>query len=101
MGVIKVFFQPGTSPDAGVAQRAGRGRAAAYGGKQRLVSVDLDMKALEAKNLSSQDVVTALSNQNIVFPSGNARSGEDSRYDRTIIGTSEISSPPPTPDTIK
>ena len=135
VGVIKVFFQPGTSPDAGVAQvtavsqtilrqlppgttpplviqynastvpilqygissktmneqqiqdvslnqiRVGLisvpGSAVPYpyGGKQRLVSVDLDMKALEAKNLSSQDVVTAISNQNIVFPSGTAKIG--------------------------
>jgi multidrug efflux pump subunit AcrB len=135
VGVIKVFFQQGTSPDAGVAQvtavsqtilrqlppgttppliiqynassvpilqygissktmneqqigdvslnqiRVGLisvpGSAVPYpyGGKQRLVSVDLDMKALESKNLSSQDVVTAISNQNIVFPSGNAKIG--------------------------
>ena len=135
VGVIKVFFQPGTSPDAGVAQVTavsqtilrqlppgttpplviqynastvpilqygvssktmneqqiqdvslnqirvglisvpGAGVPLPYGGKQRLVSVDLDMKALEAKNLSSSDVVTALSNQNIVFPSGNAKIG--------------------------
>ncbi len=135
VGVIKVFFQPGTSPDAGVAQVTavsqtilkqlppgttpplviqynastvpilqygissktlneqqiqdvslnqirvglisvpGAGVPLPYGGKQRLVSVDLDMKALESKNLSSQDVVTALSNQNIVFPSGTAKIG--------------------------
>lgn len=135
VGVIKVFFQPGTSPDAGVAQVTavsqtilrqlppgatpplviqynastvpilqygvssktmneqqiqdvslnqirvglisvpGAGVPLPYGGKQRLVSVDLDMKAPEAKNLSSQDVVTALSNQNIVFPSGSAKIG--------------------------
>src|ERR1700683_1534778 len=128
IGVIKVFFQPGTSPDAGVAQVTaisqtilkqlppgatpplviqynastvpilqygissktlteqqiqdvaqnqirvglisvpGAGVPSPYGGKQRLVSVDLDMKALESKNLSSQDVLTAISNQNIVFP---------------------------------
>lgn len=135
VGVIKVFFQPGTSPDAGVAQvtavsqtilkqlppgatpplviqynastvpilqygissktlneqqiqdialnqiRVGLisvpGTAVPYpyGGKFRLVSVDLDMKALESKNLSSQDVLTALENQNIVFPTGTAKIG--------------------------
>jgi len=135
VGVIKVFFQPGTSPDAGVAQVTavsqtilkqlppgttpplviqynastvpilqygissktmneqqiqdvslnqirvglisvpGAGVPLPYGGKQRLVSVDLDIKALESKNLSSQDVVTAISNQNIVFPSGTAKIG--------------------------
>jgi multidrug efflux pump subunit AcrB len=30
-----------------------------YGGKQRLVSVDLDLKALQAQNLSPEDVVNA------------------------------------------
>jgi len=46
-----------------------------YGGKQRLVSVDLDLKALQAQNLSPQDVVTAMSAQNFVLPSGTAKIG--------------------------
>src|SRR5208337_3701208 len=46
-----------------------------YGGKQRVVSVDLDPKALEAQNLSQQDVVTALTTQNLVYPSGTAKIG--------------------------
>jgi len=135
IGVIKVFFQPGTSPDAGVAQVTaisqtilkqlppgatpplvieynastvpilqygissktmneqqiqdvamnqirvglisvpGAGVPFPYGGKARLVSVDLDMKALESKNLSPQDVLTALSTQNLVFPTGTAKIG--------------------------
>ncbi|MFD0892517.1 efflux RND transporter permease subunit [Luteolibacter ambystomatis] len=135
VGVVKIFFQPGTSPDAGVAQVTaisqtilrqlppgttpplviqynastvpilqygvsssklneqqiqdvstnqirvglisvqGAGVPLPYGGKSRLVSVDLNMQALESKNLSSQDVVAALSNQNIVYPSGTAKIG--------------------------
>src|SRR6201993_3157354 len=46
-----------------------------YGGKQRVISVDLDPKALKAQNLSQQDVVNALSTQNLVFPSGTAKIG--------------------------
>src|SRR5438094_891397 len=46
-----------------------------FGGKQRVVSVDLDLKALERQNLSAQDVVTAISAQNLVFPSGTAKIG--------------------------
>src|SRR6266571_3393996 len=46
-----------------------------YGGKQRVVSVDLDLKALERQNLSAQDAVTAISAQNLVFPSGTAKIG--------------------------
>src|SRR5881394_4545314 len=46
-----------------------------YGGKQRVVSVDLDLKALERQNLSAQNVVTAVNAQNLVFPSGTAKIG--------------------------
>jgi multidrug efflux pump subunit AcrB len=135
VGVIKVFFQPKASPDAGVAQITavsqtilkqlppgatppliiqynastvpilqygissktlseeqiydvalntirvglvsvpGVGVPLPYGGKVRVISVDLDPKALEAQNLSEQDVVDALSSQNLVFPSGTAKVG--------------------------
>ena len=134
-GVIKIFFQPGTSPDAGVAQVTavsqtilkqlppgttppliiqynastvpilqygissttlseqqvydlalntirvglvsvrGVGVPLPYGGKVRVVSVDLSSQALEAQNLSQQDVVNALSVENLVYPSGTAKIG--------------------------
>jgi len=134
-GVIKVFFQPGVSPDGAVAQVTaisqtilkqlppgatpplvieynastvpilqygissrvlseqqtfdvamntirvglisvpGVGIPFPYGGKQRVVSVDLDPNALKAQNLSQNDVVSALSTENLVFPSGTAKIG--------------------------
>src|SRR5262249_46003977 len=37
-----------------------------YGGRTRVVSVDLDMPALRAKNLSAQDVVDAINAQNLI-----------------------------------
>src|SRR5260370_27813793 len=46
-----------------------------YGGKQRVVSVDLDLKALESKNLVESDVVTAISNGALTYPSGVAEIG--------------------------
>ncbi len=46
-----------------------------YGGRSRLVSVDLDLTALKAKNLAPLDVVNALNAQNLVFPSGTAKIG--------------------------
>ncbi len=46
-----------------------------YGGKQRLVSVDLDLTALKAKNLSPEDVVNAINAQNLVLPSGTTKIG--------------------------
>jgi multidrug efflux pump subunit AcrB len=134
-GVIKVFLQPGVSPDAGVAQITaisqtilkqlppgttpplviqynastvpilqygissqtlseqqifdvalntirvglisvpGVGIPFPYGGKQRVVSVDLNPAALKAQNLSQSDVVNALTTQNLVYPSGTAKIG--------------------------
>jgi multidrug efflux pump subunit AcrB len=41
-----------------------------YGGKQRQIQVDLDLHALQAKGLSPADVVTAVSAQNLIAPSG-------------------------------
>ena len=46
-----------------------------YGGKMRLVSVDLDLTALKAKNLAPMDVVNALNAQNLVLPSGTTKIG--------------------------
>jgi multidrug efflux pump subunit AcrB len=134
-GVIKVFFQPGVSPEAGVAQITaisqtilkqlppgttpplviqynastvpilqygissktlseqqifdvamntirvglisvpGVGIPFPYGGKQRVIAVDLNPAALKAQNLSQSDVVNALTTQNLVYPSGTAKIG--------------------------
>jgi len=41
-----------------------------YGGKQRQIQVDLDLNALEARGLSPADVVSAISAQNVIAPSG-------------------------------
>lgn len=46
-----------------------------YGGKNRLVSVDLDMEALQARGLSPADVVNAVNAQNLILPSGTAKFG--------------------------
>jgi multidrug efflux pump subunit AcrB len=46
-----------------------------YGGKSRIVSVDLDLPALKARNLAPMDVVTALNAQNLILPSGTTKIG--------------------------
>jgi CzcA family heavy metal efflux pump len=46
-----------------------------YGGKQRQVSVNLDIPALQSKGLSPTDVITAISSQNLVLPSGTVKMG--------------------------
>jgi multidrug efflux pump subunit AcrB len=46
-----------------------------YGGKQRVISVDLDTNALLSKGLTPNDVVNAVNTQNLVLPSGTAKIG--------------------------
>ena len=46
-----------------------------YGGKSRLVSVDIDTPAMQAKHLTPVDVVNAISAQNLILPSGTAKLG--------------------------
>jgi CzcA family heavy metal efflux pump len=46
-----------------------------YGGKQRLVSVDIDPPALQAKGLSAVDIVNAVNVQNLILPTGTAKLG--------------------------
>jgi len=46
-----------------------------YGGKQRLISVDIDSAALQSKGLSPVDVVNAVNAQNLILPTGTAKIG--------------------------
>jgi CzcA family heavy metal efflux pump len=46
-----------------------------YGGKTRVVSVDLDTQAMQAKHLTPVDVVNAITAQNLILPSGTAKIG--------------------------
>jgi multidrug efflux pump subunit AcrB len=46
-----------------------------YGGKSRVVSVDLNSAALQAKGLSPVDVVSAVTAQNLILPTGTAKLG--------------------------
>src|SRR5271157_3763246 len=47
-----------------------------YGGKLRQVMVDLNTAALQEKRLSPVDVVTAISNQNLILPAGTSKIGQ-------------------------
>ncbi len=46
-----------------------------YGGKSRVVAVDLDTQALQAHGLTPVDVVNAVDSQNLILPSGTAKIG--------------------------
>ena len=47
-----------------------------YGGKSRVVSVDLDYRALQAHGLVPADVVNAINAQNLILPTGTLKVGE-------------------------
>jgi multidrug efflux pump subunit AcrB len=44
-----------------------------YGGKSRLISVDIDSTSLQAKGLSPVDIVNAVNSQNLILPTGTAK----------------------------
>jgi len=46
-----------------------------FGGKQRLIMVDLDPDQLYARHLSPQDISAALNQQNLILPTGTAKIG--------------------------
>src|SRR6201996_8472425 len=47
-----------------------------YGGKQRQVQIDIDLRKMQARNLSPNDVVSAISAQNLILPSGTMKMGQ-------------------------
>jgi CzcA family heavy metal efflux pump len=59
-----------------------------YGGKQAQIQVDLDPEALRAKNLSPQDVVSAISLQNLILPAGTSKIGA-TEYDVDLNSSPE------------
>ncbi|HXT11506.1 MAG TPA: efflux RND transporter permease subunit [Candidatus Angelobacter sp.] len=57
-----------------------------YGGKTPVISVDLNLTALKAKNLAPLDVVNAIDAQNLILPGGNAKVGK-TEYDVSVNST--------------
>src|SRR6202162_5819081 len=47
-----------------------------YGGKQRVISVDINSQELQARGISPADVINAVNAQNVILPSGTAKIGE-------------------------
>jgi multidrug efflux pump subunit AcrB len=60
-----------------------------YGGKQRLVAVDINIQALQARGLTPNDVVNAISAQNLILPSGTAKIGT-LEYDIAMNGSPQV-----------
>jgi len=60
-----------------------------YGGKVRVVNVDIDPDALYARGLSPQDVTNSILTQNVILPAGTAKIGTR-EYDVAINGSPEV-----------
>src|SRR6266542_4134691 len=60
-----------------------------YGGKVRVVNVDIDPDGLYARGLSPQDVSNAILTQNVILPAGTAKIGPR-EYDIAINSSPEI-----------
>ncbi|WP_345537754.1 efflux RND transporter permease subunit [Variovorax defluvii] len=60
-----------------------------YGGKNRVISVDLDTQALQARGLTPADVVNAVNAQNLILPSGTAKFGA-TEYSVRMNGSPEV-----------
>jgi multidrug efflux pump subunit AcrB len=46
-----------------------------YGGKPRVIMVDLNLRALQARGLSPEDISNALQRENVILPSGDVKLG--------------------------
>jgi multidrug efflux pump subunit AcrB len=55
---------------------AGAAVPSPYGGKVLQAQIDLDQQAMQAHNVSADDVVNAVSAQNLVLPAGDAKIGK-------------------------
>ena len=59
-----------------------------YGGKSRVVSVDLDTQAMLAKGLTPNDIVNAVNAQNLTLPSGTVKMGTN-EYNVSMNGSTD------------
>jgi multidrug efflux pump subunit AcrB len=68
-----------------------RGASIPYpaGGKSPVIAVDIDLPALEAKNLSPQDVINAVNAQNLILPGGTAKIGQ-TQYDVSLNSSPSV-----------
>lgn len=68
-----------------------------YGGKTRIITVDLNLPAIQSKGLAPLDVVNAINAQNLILPSGSAKIGEteyDISLNSTLVGIDELNDIP-------
>jgi multidrug efflux pump subunit AcrB len=86
--ILQLALSSGTIPEQGLydaannfvrtqlAGVAGASMPYPYGGKQRQIQVDLDQRLLQEHGVSADDVVNAISAQNLIIPAGTEKVGE-------------------------
>ena len=60
------------------------------GGKQRQIQVDLDPRELRARGLAASDVVTAISQQNLILPAGTEKIGSKEYFVKLNASPTEL-----------
>ncbi len=60
-----------------------------YGGKPRVIMVDLDQRTLESRRMSASDVSNALQHQNVILPAGDVKIGSQD-YALTMNSSPDI-----------
>ena len=60
-----------------------------YGGRTRVVSVDLDLAALKSRNLTPTDIVTSINAQNLILPAGAVKIGS-TEYDVELNASPKV-----------
>src|SRR6266481_5895844 len=80
-GIIKIFFQPTVNINAALAPVPGAALPLPFGGKVRQVQADLNQQALHQYGVSANDVINALSLQNLITPVGTQKIGT---YEYTV-----------------
>ncbi len=60
------------------------------GGKQRQIQVDLDPRLLRARGLAGSDVVTAISQQNLILPAGTEKIGAEEYFVKLNASPTQI-----------
>ncbi len=80
LGQVKLFDLAENFVRPQLASVAGAAVPSPYGGLYRSIMADLDVNAMQTYNVSPQDIVRALEDQNLVIPAGTEKIGQFENY---------------------
>jgi multidrug efflux pump subunit AcrB len=85
----QIYDQANSFIRVGLATVQGASVPIPYGGRVRQIMVDLDPGAMYARRLSPQDISNAISEQNLIIPSGTAKIGPN-EYNIRLNGSTDF-----------